>query len=434
MILAVAVLLTSAVQEDLSDSLVWSACLTVCGLGLLAVTANNPLTLVLVWGAMDITELVIRLRFASDRRLSERAVIAFSIRACGIMLVLMADVLAAAAGKTTDFASAPPEAGLLLLAAAGLRLGILPMPLPYAAGAAMRRDLDTTLSLVAAAASLALVAHIPNAAASTPVAFVFLVVVVIAGLYASWMWMRAPDELAGRPYWIMGLSSLSLASALLGNSIGATAWGVALVLSGGALFLASVQQTWLNRSLLLCALALSSLPFTLTATGSQYSGGSTLLVLPLLLIAQAFIVAGFVRHALRPSTRPSLESQPAWAKSVYPIGIGTLLFFQILLGVWGWDGALQIGLIWSGVATLLTAGILLWAARRLPILTPVRAKWIQSASTSQLEGLYRTFQTAAHISERATQTISNLLDGESGIIWTLLFMIFFVLLLVERKP
>src|SRR5258708_1253128 len=186
-ILAVAVLLTSAVQEDLSDSLVWSACLTVCGLGLLAVTANNPLTLVLVWGAMDITELVIRLRFASDRRLSERAVIAFSIRACGIMLVLMADVLAAAAGKTTDFASAPPEAGLLLLAAAGLRLGILPMPLPYAAGAAMRRDLDTTLSLVAAATRLALVAPPPTTAASPTACFVPLVLLVVAGPSASWV-------------------------------------------------------------------------------------------------------------------------------------------------------------------------------------------------------------------------------------------------------
>src|SRR5258708_9523277 len=58
-ILAVAVLLTSAVQEDLSDSLVWSACLTVCGLGFLAGSAEKSPSRGLVLGAMDITVPVI---------------------------------------------------------------------------------------------------------------------------------------------------------------------------------------------------------------------------------------------------------------------------------------------------------------------------------------------------------------------------------------
>jgi len=67
------------------------------------------------------------------------------------------------------------------------------------------------------------------------------------------MWLRAPDELTGRPFWIIGLASLAMASALHGNPAGATAWGVALILAGGMVFLASAQQIWLNRILLVGA-------------------------------------------------------------------------------------------------------------------------------------------------------------------------------------
>ena len=83
------------------------------------------------------------------------------------------------------------------------------------------------------------------------------------------MWLRAPDELIGRPFWIIGLASLAVAAALLGNPIGAVSWGIALILLGGALFLASVQQIWISRALLIGAFSLSALPFSLTASGWQ---------------------------------------------------------------------------------------------------------------------------------------------------------------------
>jgi hypothetical protein len=433
-VLSIAILLTASVRENFLDSLAWSVSLALCGLGLLAVTANNPLTLVLVWGALDLTELVIMLRSANGRKLSERAVIAFSVRSWGIVLLLIADVVSSAAGKSMDFLSVPPQAGLLLLAAAGLRLGVLPVHLPYASESALRRDIGTAQRLVSAASSLILLSRIPVSSLESPLVFVFLLLSAIAGLYAGWMWLRAPDELTGRPYWMIAVASLAVTACLRGSSAGATAWGLALILGGGALFLASVQQTWLNRAMLLGAWTLTSLPFSLTATGWQNNGITSDLILPVFLVAQAFIIAGYIRHSLRPSTRPLLQSQPAWAKSVYPAGIGLLLLFQFLLGFWGWDGALQFGLLWAGVAaSLLTFG-LLWSARRFPILSPVRAQWLESASASQLDRLYQNLWTLYRFIGRITQTISRLLDGESGIIWTLLFLIFFVLLLVQRKP
>ena len=76
--------------------------------------------------------------------------------------------------------------------------------------------------------------------------------------------------------------------------------------------------------------------------------------------AHAMLVAGFVRHSLRTTTRVSTEDQPIWGKNVYPIGISLLLLVTILLGLFGWEGTLQMG-SWF-VAILTTALIvgLLW--------------------------------------------------------------------------
>src|SRR6185503_18678899 len=87
--------------------------------------------------------------------------------------------------------------------------------------------------------------------------------IAFAALYGAWMWLRAPDEMTGRPYWMVGFSSLAIASALRTNPVGAAAWSCGLILGGGALFLTSVQNKWLERALFICVWAISALPFSL---------------------------------------------------------------------------------------------------------------------------------------------------------------------------
>jgi len=248
------------------------------------------------------------------------------------------------------------------------------------------------------------------------------------------MWLRAPDELIGRPFWIIGLASLAVASALLGNPTGAVSWGTALILIGGALFLASVQQVWISRVLLFGAFSLSALPFSLTASGWQGNVFDFWYILPFLWVAQALLLTGFIRSVLRPSTRASLESQPIWARSIYPVGIALLLFDQILLGTWGWEGALKIG-TWEAslFASLLTFG-LLWAIPRFPVLNPVPAHWIRPSFTPWLDRVYQNLWVIYRWLARLSQTVSDILEGDSGIMWTLLFLVLFISLMTQRKP
>jgi hypothetical protein len=395
--------------------------------GILAVTANNPLTLLLVWASLDLTELLIQLRSVEGKANNEKLVVSFSTRAFGLALLLWANIVSAGSGSAFDFQSMSASSGLYLVAAAGLRLGVFPLHLPYSSESIMRRRLGTALRLISAASSMVVLAHTPPESLNSVVTPFLMILALGAALYGGWMWLRAPDELNGRPYWVISLVSLSVISALSGNPTGAIAWGCALILVGGALFLTSVQIQWLNRAMLVGAWSLSALPFSLTASAWL---GRLGFFLPFVIAAQALTVAGFIRHALRPAERESLESLPGWARAVYPSGILLLIVFQIVLGFAGWNGALQIGAwLQALIASILTLG-LVWATPRFRILNPIRAHWVTSTA-SRVNSVYQGLWGIYRFLARLSQSIIVTLEGESGIMWTLLFLTVFVALLSQ---
>ena len=432
--ICLAVIVTAVARENFPTPLSWIGILILTALGILAVTANNPLTLVLLWAAIDLTEMVAQMRFVEDPRLSERAVISFASRVTGILILLWASMVSASEGSILDFLSAPPRAGLYLIIASAFRLGVFPLHLPYASESSFRRGFGTGLRMVSAGSSLILLARVSLNSVESPITPYLLMFVSFAALYGGWMWLRSPDELSGRPYWMIGLGSLAVASALRGNPIGATAWSCALILSGGALFLASAEGKWLDKVLFIGIWGLSSLPFSLTASGWLSEGGRFWYAIPFLLPAQVMLLAGYIRQSQRSVSRTSFENQPIWAKNVYPAGIYIILLTILLLGFFGWNGTLQLGnWIASIIASLLTFG-LLWLIPRVRILNPVRAHWVRSRDSSRLDVAYQTVWELYRAVRRVTSTFSNVLEGESGIMWTLLFLALFISFFTQGAP
>jgi hypothetical protein len=230
------------------------------------------------------------------------------------------------------------------------------------------------------------------------------------------------------------MGSLAVAAALRANPIGASAWSCALILTGSALFLASAQNRWVTRALLIGAWGVSSLPFSLTATGWLSERAGLGYALPLMLASQAMLVAGFVRQSQRASTRTNFEGQPIWAKNAYPIGIFILLATILVLGFFGWNGALKPGNWIAGlIASILTVG-LLWLTPRLRVLNPVRAHWVRPASPSWFDLIYRSLWNLYRAISRIGNTFSSILEDESGIMWTLLFLALFITVFTQRTP
>jgi hypothetical protein len=106
----------------------------------------------------------------------------------------------------------------------------------------------------------------------------------------------------------------------------------------------------------------------------------------------------------------------------------------ILLGLVGWRGTLQLGTWLIGLLiSLLTFG-LLWLSPRLRILNPVRAHWVRPTSASWLDRGYGALWNLYHQFGRLSNGISNVLEGESGIMWTLLFLALFISFFTKRTP
>ncbi len=432
--LCLAVIVTAVIRENFPYSLSWMGNLILTALGVLAVTADNPLTLVLLWAAIDIAELIAHIRIVEQPRLSERVVVAFASRATGILILLWADMISLSNGIVLDFRAAPPQAGLYLVIAAGLRLGVLPLHLPYANETSLRRGFGTGLRMISAGSSLILLARIPASSLASPFTPYLMLLISFAGLYGAWMWMRAPDELTGRPYWMIGMGSLALAAALRANPVGAAAWSVALILAGGALFLASAQTRRLERALFVGVWAISALPFSLASTGWISRGPGFWYALPMLVAAHAMLIAGLIRHIQRSSTRAVFDLQPLWARNVYPIGIMILLIAMIGLALFGWDGSFQPGNWIVGLAASLLALGLIWLTPRLRILNPVRAHWVRPDNPSWLDLVYQTLWNGYRQLSRLSALLSDALEGESGVMWTLLFLVLFISVFTQRTP
>ena len=421
-------LLTAIARPNFPNSAAWAGTLALGAVGIMAVLADNPLTLVLAWTAIDLAELFTLLGSVKGKNLRERVVISFTMRVLGSAFLLWANFASAAAGSSLNFVAAPSQAGIYMLIAAGLRLGVLPMHLPFRTESALRRGFGTMLRLSSAASSLILLARIPFSSLHSPLIPYILGLVTLAALYGGWMWFRASETLDARPYWLLGMGSLALAATLRANPTGSVAWGLALIFGGGILFLSSLEHIWLKRLLFFNVVLMAGLPFTFTATGWINKSASWWIFTPLLLTAHALLLAGYFRHARRGDKTPlNLDNQ--FLRILYPAGILVFSLSQIMLGIIGWQGAAQVGAWVSSLFIVLLTAALIWLRPRVRALNPLQAHWLTPNTESGFNRVYSAFWSLYYALRNLSEQITNILESDGGTLWALLFLIVFASLL-----
>lgn len=428
--LTLAILLTAVSQPVFVNTLTWANILILGGVGILLITSGNPLTLLLLWALLDLFELLIQISTSNNSSLSEKIVFSFSMRMIGSGLFIWAGMLSIADINSFSFDGMSARSGIFIVLASALRLGVIPLRLPYTpSDEQIPYGFGTALQLISVLSSLIILRHVPSEISTSTFSYFLLAIVLIIGLYAGWMWLRSPDEFIGRPYWIIGISTLAITSALTGNTLGVIAWGAALILVGGSMFLFTVQIPWLNRITLVGAFSLSTLPFSLTA--STWLGNLGFFI-PFVIILQALMMSGFIRHALRSSSRAIFNEQQSWMRAIYPAGIILLVVIQIILGLMSWDSIQLGGWIQALIASFLTFS-LLWAGQRFRIFKPIRSQ-SGIATESQNSNAYQNAWTIYRFFGRIDQIITQTLEGEGGIMWTLLFLVLFASLILQAAP
>ena len=96
--LLLAVVLTDIARAQESDWSAWTASLCLTALGLMAVLAGNPLTLILAWAALDFAELLVMFWHVHTREGRRRVALTVSAKVISLFLLLWAWIVAGRAG------------------------------------------------------------------------------------------------------------------------------------------------------------------------------------------------------------------------------------------------------------------------------------------------------------------------------------------------
>lgn len=431
--LVLAMVLTDVARLSETSWRAWAYGLTLALFGLLAVLAGNPLTLLLAWAALDLFELLILFNQILSSAVRERIILAYTARVAGILLLLWADMASGSPAASSSFAQVPPEISIYLLLAAGLRLGVLPWHQPFLEEPLLSRGLGALLRLTPAAASLVLLTR--TATAGVPPVFVtpLLILTALAAIYAGASWLSARDELSGRSFWILGGASLAVAAALRAQPEASLAWSVATLLSGGLIFLASTRHRRLVPLILLGLLGFTGLPFTPAWQGVRLYAPPFNALLPLFLFAQALLLAGYLRHALRSGIPIYVIERWVWV--IYPTGLALLPGVHFLITWWSSPQPGQISQFpamsqsWPGLAVVAILGLLVFLRER-SVKMPA-----QLLSTLKVvfsfNWLYRLIWSGYRSLARWSALANTVLEGEGGILWTLLLLALLLSLLVQ---
>ena len=430
--LVLAVILTDAARATEADWVNWAGSLLLTSLGVLVVLAANPLTLLLTWTALDLVELGVLLGEVSASRVRRQVIIVIATRMLGSGFLIAAGIVAQMQGQVLSFAGIPPLSLFLLLLAAGLRLGVLPLHLPFLVELPLRRSLGTMLRLVPVAASVVLVVRVAAAQENATEPFLFstfmLILVGVGSLFAGISWLFADNEMEGRPAWILGTTSLAVASAIRGSPAASLAWGLAAIFLGGLIFLASARHRRLSWPLWIGLAGLSALPFTPTWSGTFIFTAPYQPGLLLLLVCQIFLFLGFARHSMRRGA--PLSGVERWVWFIYPLGLLILPLVYFALGWWsrpslaevplsGWlVGPIIIGLSLPGV----------WLSRREIRISGRFLRSIRAIFT--FSWVFTLGNSVFHLVERFFRFISDILEGEGGVLWALLWVVMLLTLIL----
>ncbi len=420
-------LLIAPGRRDAVDSKGWALSLAFSGLALLAIAADNLPTVVLAWAGLDLGAVILALDPSEDRITFNAGTAPSVVRMMSIACVLLAFVLGSQPGNGDNYV-------VLVLAGVALRLVALIFEMPRMPSAYIRGGIGITLPLASAAATLSLLSRLQLEQSGSGILGLLLLFGTGAALYSGWQWMLARDEVVSRPYWVLGLSGLALASTIQGNPAGATGWSMALVLAGGALFLSAARTTRLKQAVLIGAWSISALPFSISATAWTQQPSATIWALPPLVLAQALLIAGYMHHARGTSTTAGPDLQTAWSPAIYDAGLAFALAIQLVLGFWGWDGARQLGLWPAGLSAVAVGLGLSWGRMRVAVLAAGPSGRFERGArlaTNVAGAILRS----AHIALRQLLVgLTNLLEGDAGIMWGLLVLALLVSVIVHRTP
>jgi hypothetical protein len=411
--------------------------MAITAIGLMALLAGNPLTMVLAWALVDGVEFVYLLSVQQDNRHNNQIILLYASRLLSLIMFTWATMVGWLDIGQFDIDNIPARSGVYFLIAVALRLGIIPLNFSFFNEPNLRRGPRTLLQLAPIASSLGLLARMPVDVISIRPYWLLPLQILIGftALFSAFMWLMKDQELEARNSWHISLASLALICAINGQAPTSRAWGIALLLSGSLLFLFDPPIKRLRFLLIPGLIGLLALPFTPANSGWQGLIGGEFNYLSLVtVIAHALLVSGYIKFMM--SGQGSATGLESWSKVSFPIGLIFIIQTQIVIGIIGWPDVFNadywwIGLISLGITAIIV--ILAWRLRKASVNLSIRSRFFANRniqkilnainSVTNLEWLSWTINRLYHFASSVILSSATIIEGEGGILWAFVFLI-----------
>jgi hypothetical protein len=262
------------------------AYLLLTGFSILATLSGNILTLLLTWTLLASVELLLRLSKDLESLQSRPIILALSLRFASLFCVIYSGMIAYSAGLPLSFTTVSPQISTILLFAAGISLGVLPTHPPLPQDDPKSAGLTALLRLAPCAPALVLLARVGMVGAPERAESLLLFLAGLALIYGSLGWSGSSTPQTGTPFWVIGLSALALASAIVRQSSASLVWGLATLFAGGVYCLSTARLRGLRLILFLGLASITGLPFTPTWAGANLYAPPFQPMLVLILLGQ----------------------------------------------------------------------------------------------------------------------------------------------------
>lgn len=421
-----------------------SASMLVVAFGQLAILSHSFLMFALSWTIIDLVEAAILVAVVRQPQNHQSAVTSVLFRSLGtlFLIVLMASDTALDSGLAgSDMIL---SSSTLLFLTAFLRIGIIPIYLPYGDVSGIQRGFVTIMRFVPLLSAFSFITLYSDLGLSVTVS-PFLRFLLLTGLiYTAVKWFVARDEIAGRRYWILGMALLGLIAFIDQKTPALVGIATLMVAGGAGMFLYFPRFKRALPFIPILLTGLLAIPYTPTASLSLLfegvSFGSVILALGV-----SLFIAGVIKHAfIFPEAESFIEP---WMRMFHAVAL-----YLVALSPWitiiasGNFGNYQA--TWWAIAAVivLTACLVvlsrIFKRRKLKNLYPSeKVENIASRIRTSLSGVFR-LNWLTWLGERLIdaigkiiQMIVRVLEGDGGILWSFLFVVLIIsLLLVPQVP
>jgi len=393
---------------------VWAQVCVISAVGLAIIMSGNLVTLLLMWAVSDALMAFLTIRRADVGEKYRSTMLAVSSRLVALVLGLF--VLASAGG---DGYVLTRDVGIFVVFAVIFRVGLVPMQVLRGIASAPSTDSQRVLrNQLPVLGAVVLLLRFTEVGALTGGADWLRALVYVGMLVGGIGWLRAADPRRGRPYWVLGVSSLLLIAALNGNFAAAIAWSLALFLPLAAFTYPYAESIFLRPIQVLSVIAVSGLPFTPLWQGAQIFAGVGLEPF-VLWISWGILLAGcvrFLRQPSHPSERPAIGEQ-----SIASLGLFSLVATFIFATEWSWrEFGTPSPWVWEvGIAYLVGLAALRFVVKPVPL--PVAVGEIPRR-LNPWGWLLRVFDRFYRLTGNLLRLVTNILEGDGGILWAILLL------------